>query len=157
MKDKIPSWLRRVWEKTPFRQMTLLVLALFIIKERFPFSNFPMYSNISEEADVAFVTDQNDKPVAMKDVFKTGSATAKKMYRKELSVLTQPKGRDSEHATPDERKLAGKAVLDSMMPRLIKKAVPADATAMRFHLRTFRAGGGKITDMPSELLAEQSL
>ena len=54
------------WFRPPFPAMLLLVLALYLIREEFPFSNFPMYSNISEEADVTFVTDQNNQPLPMK-------------------------------------------------------------------------------------------
>jgi hypothetical protein len=136
--------------------MTVLVLALYLIKEEFPFSNFPMYSNISEEADVTFVTDQNDKPIAMKPLFKTSSGTSKKMYKKELGTLTQKSGRDSDSATPEERAQAGKAVLDSLFTRLIHKAVPPGTTSVRFYVRTFRAGVS-ADDSPTEKLAELTL
>ena len=149
-----PTLLRRLWQHLPFRAMTLLVAALYVIREEFPFSNFPMYSNINEEADVTFVTDQNDQPLAMKALFKTSSGTSKKMYKKELGTLTNRQGRDSDHATPEERALAGQAVLNTLMTRLIHSAVPADTTALRFQLRTFRAGIDPERSSKPEKLAE---
>jgi hypothetical protein len=149
--------LQTLWSRIPFPAMLVLVLVLYLIREQFPFSNFPMYSNISEEADVAFVTDQNDRPLAMKDLFKTSSGTSKKMYKKELGTITNPSGRDSEHATPEERAQAGKAVLDILMPRLITKAVPPGTTALRFQVRTFRAGVSPEQGSPPERLAESAL
>jgi hypothetical protein len=137
--------------------MMLLVLSLYLIKEEFPFSNFPMYSNVSEEADVTFITDQNDNPLPMKALFKTSSGSSKKMYKKELGTLTNASGRDSDHATAEERALAGRAVLDSLLPRLISKAVPPGTTALRFQLRTFRAGVDPDNGPAPEKLAEQSL
>ncbi len=137
--------------------MTLLVLALYLIREEFPFSNFPMYSNISEEADVVFVTDQNDQPLPMKALFKTSSATSKKMYKKELAEITNPLGRDSELATAEERRQAGAEVLDLLAGRLIHRAVPEGVTALRFHQRTFRAGVDPDEGSPPERLAELPL
>ena len=145
---------QRLWQWLPFRAMTLLVLALYLIREEFPFSNFPMYSNINEEADVTFVTDQNDQPLPMKALFKTSSATSKKMYKKELATLTNAQGRDSDHATPQERAQAGRAVLNMLMPRLIQSAVPANTTALRFQVRTFRAGVDPEAGSKPEKLAE---
>lgn len=152
-----PSLPRRLWQRLPFRAMTLLVLALYLIREEFPFSNFPMYSNISEEADVTFITDQNDRPLAMKALFKTSSGTSKKMYKKELGTLTNRQGRDSEHATAEERAKAGQAVLDLLMTRLITAAVPPGTTALRFHVRTFRAGVVPEAGAAPEKLAEAVL
>lgn len=136
--------------------MLVLVLALFFIREQFPFSNFPMYSNISEEADVTFVTDQHDQPLPMKALFKTSSGTSKKMYKKELAAITNPSGRDSDHATAEERAQAGRAVLETLSTRLIAAAVPPGTTALRFHVRTFRAGSDPDEGAPPERLAEQS-
>ncbi len=149
--------LRKVWSRIPFPAMTLLVLALYLIREEFPFSNFPMYSNISEEADVVFVTDQNDNPLPMKALFKTSSATSKKMYKKELAELANPHGRDSDHATAEERRQAGGEILNVLAGRLVHKAVPEGVTALRFQLRTFRAGTGPDDGPPPELLAEHPL
>ena len=157
MNPKLRQGLCRIWSRLPFRAMTVMVIALFVIKEEFPFSNFPMYSNISEEADVAYVTDQNDKPLPMKALFKTSSGSTKKMYKKELGTLTNKHGRDSEEASAEERAEAGKAVLDSLTPRLIRKAVPPGTTALRLYVRTFRAGVSLNDSKASEKLAEYIL
>lgn len=149
--------MRSVWHRIPFPAMTLLVLALYLIKEEFPFSNFPMYSRISEEADVVFVTDQKNEPLPMKALFKTSSATSKKMYKKELAEITNPLGRDSELATAEERRRAGAEVLALLSGRLVGRAIPEGVTALRFHVRTFRAGVDPDEGSPPELLAEWPL
>ncbi len=149
--------LRRVWRWIPFPAMTLLVLALYLIREEFPFSNFPMYSNISEEADVMFVTDDKDQPLPMKALFKTSSATSKKMYKSELAEITNPQGRDSEQATAEERQQAGTKTLDKLTGRLIDAAIPPGVSALRLKIRTFNAGHGAEGGPPAELLAEHKL
>ena len=100
-----------LWQRVPFRHVVALTLALYVIKEQFPFSNFPMYSNFDSEADVLFIADQNDKPISLDAVFKAGSSTAKKAYKKELGKIANPKGRDSKQSTVEERHAAGEIVL----------------------------------------------
>ena len=151
------QFLRRIWSRLPFPVMTTLVLALYLIREEFPFSHFPMYSNISEEADVTFITDQNNRPLAMKDLVKTSSGSSKKMYKKELSAVTKSQDLDIEEDTAEMRARAGRALLDTLMARLVPKAVPAGTTALRFQLRTFRAGVGPEDGPAPEVLAEQPL
>jgi hypothetical protein len=154
MIPQLRNGLRALWLRLPFPAMTVLVLALYLIREQFPFSNFPMYSNVSEEADVVFVTDQNDAPLPMKALFKTSSASSKKTYKKELAALTNPHGRDSDHANAEERAAAGREVLALLTSRLVHPAVPEGTTALRFHIRTFRAGVDPDAGPPPERLAE---
>ena len=157
MSPTLVSRLNAFWRWLPFPEMTVLVLALFIIKEQFPFSNFPMYSNINDEADVVYVTNQNDEPLAMKALFKTSSGTAKKSFNTELKKLTNPHGRPSEEATPLERAQAGKTLLDMLVSRLEKPVLPQGTTALRFYRRTFKAGESGVGNKDALKLAEVTL
>ena len=62
-----------------------------------------MYSNFDTEADVIFVTDQKDRVLPMEKVFRSGSSTAKKAYKKELGKITAKTKRDTKQATAPER------------------------------------------------------
>ena len=149
--------LRAFWPKVPFRHMTAMVVALFVIKEQFPFSNFPMYSNFDTEADVVYIADQKGSPVSMDAVFRSGSSTAKKAYKKELGKLTQPSKRDTKEATASERAAAGKIVLGDWYSNMRKERLPAGTTAIRIYRRTFELKNGKLSDDTPELLAEKAL
>ena len=149
--------LRALWLRIPFRHMIALVIALYVIKEQFPFSNFPMYSNFDTQAGVIFVTDQNDRVLAMGKVFGTKSAQTKKTYNGELGRLTNPHKRDSTEATADERAQAGKVVLAGLVKRVRRKEVPAGTSALRLYLRTFMLQDHALSDAPPERLAEQPL
>lgn len=137
------------WRCLPFRHMTLLVLALFVIKEQFPFSNFPMYSNFDSEADVIYIANRDGEPLAMDEVFRSGSGTAKKACKKELGKLTQAAGgRDSNSATASERAQAGVVILGDWHAIIKPRKVPAGTMAIRLYRRTFelkdrRLGGGR--------------
>lgn len=148
---------RRLWLRAPFRHMTALVLALYVIKEEFPFSNFPMYSNFDTEADVIFVTDQAGQPVPMSKVFRTGSAATKKTYKAELSELCNPKGRDTNDSTLEERQQAGAKVLGSLKKKIKPGSLPKETTGLRFYRRTFVLEGSRLADREPERLAEVGL
>lgn len=149
--------LRAFWLWLPFRHMTALVVALFVIKEQFPFSNFPMYSNFDNEADVVYIADQNGKPVSMDEVFRSGSSTAKKAYKKELGKLTSKDKRDTRDARAPERAAAGRIVLDDWYANMRRNRLPAGTTAVRLYRRTFELKDGKLGDDTPELLAEKAL
>lgn len=149
--------LRRLWGYLPFRHMTVLVIALYLIGDQFPFSNFPMYSNFDNEADVFFVTDQKDQPLPMEGVFKTGSSSAKKRFKKELGKICNPKGRDTKQSTLEERHAAGEIILGTLVDDLRKAAVPPGTTELRFYRRTFRMVDDHFEQPAPELLATHTL
>lgn len=146
-----------IWERLPFRYMTLLVILLMVVKEHFPFSNFPMYSNFDNEADVIFVTDQKDQPVPMSKVFRTGSAATKKVYKSELSDLCRPQGRDTEQSLLAERQAAGVVVLKQLKGKIKPGILAPDVDALRLYRRTFRLEDGVFREPPFEQLAEVKL
>jgi hypothetical protein len=158
MKPDMIARLQAFWKHLPFRHMTVLVIALFVIKEQFPFSNFPMYSNFDSEADVVYIADQNGQALAMDEVFRSGSSTAKKAYKKELGKLTKAAGnRDSNDANAQERMAAGAIVLGDWHAIIKPKNVPPGTTAIRLYRRTFELKDGRLGDQTPELLAEKSL
>lgn len=139
--------------------MVALVVALMIIGEHFPFSNFPMYSNFGTDADVMFVTDQNNEPVYMKPLFNTSSSSAKKRYKKELSTICKKGGHDISEATTEERNEAGSNVLKSLMDDIDHNQLPPHITELRLQLRTFEFDreADKVVEHEPELLASLPL
>ena len=156
MKKLIP-FLQRFWERLPFRHMVALVVALFLIREQFPFSNFPMYSNFDTEVDVIFVTNQSDEPVPMDKVFRTGSAATKKTYKAELSEIVNPQGRDTADSRLEERQQAGSVVLEGLKKRIKPGVLVEGTSALRIYRRTFRLEDDTFLDEAPERLAEVSL
>jgi hypothetical protein len=148
--------LKAFWEHVPFRHMTFLVIALFVIKEQFPFSNFPMYSNFDSEADVVYIANQNGDPLAMDDVFRSGSSTAKKAYKKELGKITQAAGgRDSNDANAEERMgIGGSAALSVRCadadPFDAQRKVPLGSALARLGTGPANLGAGRATPAVSE-------
>jgi hypothetical protein len=147
----------RIWRAAPFGPMLLLVLFLFVVKERYPFSNFPMYSNLDHEADIIYITGQADQALPMEKVFRTGSGTTKKMYKKELNALTKTTGRKLVHATAEDRAEAGRAVMATMLHRIRYKHMPPGVSQLRLYRKTFRLEETGLAHLEPERLVEQPL
>ena len=93
----------------------------------------------------------------MDSVFRSGSSTAKKAYKKELGKITKETKRDTSEATAPERAAAGKIVLGDWYSNMRKERLPAGTTAIRLYRRTFELKDGKLGDTTPELLAEKAL
>lgn len=78
----------------------VIAFALVGIGDQYPLSPFPMYSNVEPSVDILYVTDQNDKPLAISSLFDVGSAQGKKRFEKELYAIS--KTRDYENAKPKD-------------------------------------------------------
>jgi len=57
--------------------------------EWYPFSNFPMYSDFEEQAYYVYVTDRDDKPVSIGDIFGMAPSDVKKAYDQKLKKEVQ--------------------------------------------------------------------
>lgn len=143
------------WRAVPFRAMLLLVLFLFFVKERYPFSNFPMYADLDEEASILYITDQADQALPMASVFRTGSGTSKKMFKKELNVVTKTAGRKLENATAEDRAAAGHAVMTTILERLRPNRMPAAVSHLRLYRKIFRLQDGGLAHLEPERLVER--
>ncbi len=129
--------IKKIWQSIPFRPVTLLVFVLFHVEEQYPFSHFPMYSRLQTEASVLYVTDEDRNPLAMRRVLNTGTATAKKIYKRELAEITNPLGRDSADSTLEERQLASQRTMEQLLARLDESALPEGTRELRSYLKQF--------------------
>lgn len=152
--------LKQLWQKVPFRHVLLLVIFLAIIKEQYPFSDFPMYSHLDAESDVLYVTDQDDNVLPMEKLFGTGASTQKKVYMTELKSICNPKKRDTRDALPEEKQQAGSQLMDKLMPKLKRDklaAMSSTAKSLRIYYKVYTLDAGNISTGTSQLVAERPL
>lgn len=94
--------------------------------EWYPFSNFPMYSNFEPQAYYVYVTDDQDKPVAIQPTFGTWPTAVKKAYDLKLKAVVKQLKADAEEKgekykkkqiqmTGEECRPAGDATLKQIM------------------------------------------
>ncbi|HEY5813544.1 MAG TPA: hypothetical protein VIT23_12930 [Terrimicrobiaceae bacterium] len=112
---KITSMLGRLLSRLPFREVWLSVAVLMVVGENYPFSNFPMYSNLEEEATYFVVVNARDEIMPYVPNFRSRSSYVPKALKTERRKL-EKQGLTSEVALRE----AGKSVLLS----LVKRAEP---------------------------------
>lgn len=106
----------KILGRMPFRFCLLVVLALHLIGEEYPFSPFPMYSNFQHDARVVWIADQDGKPLASSDYFGLRVSTIKKVLdrrARELAAGYRQRGEPVPSAD-DLARAAGALVLEEL-------------------------------------------
>lgn len=99
------SYLKSLWQVLPLRLTLVLVVVLWVAKENYPFSHFPMYSNFTDQDYVVFVADQNGKPLPLEHVsLGTRTARLKKQYNGHIKAICKA-NRNPDGSTPRKRDL----------------------------------------------------
>jgi hypothetical protein len=82
------AWLCR----TRFRCLLVMALLCLVLRENYPFSNFPMYSSFSSRTYYVYLTDAEDQPLKTRE-FGLSSSGLKKIFdryrRGELEQVTR--------------------------------------------------------------------
>lgn len=158
--QEILRTLGRLWRKVPYRHVFAFTAFLAFAGEQYPFSDFPMYSHLDNEADVLYVTDQTDRVLPMEKLFGTSSSTQKKVFITELKDICNPAGRDTRDALPEERQKAGGKLVEKLFPRFKPHNLPevgGNVTGLRFYYKVFTVNDGTITTSQPQLVAEKAL
>lgn len=117
----------------PLLRVGILVVALLLIGEQFPFSYFPMYSSFDPEADYYYVANTDGQPYACVEIFGTSTANVKKMYRARLRELVGKRGAREADATEAERREVGEEMLEYLRALGARsgRTVPADNVVLK--------------------------
>lgn len=99
--------------RVPFREVWIAVAVLLAVGEQFPFSNFPMYSSMDDEAFYFEVTNAQGEVLPYATVFRFRASHASKAFRSERKKLQKSEGLSEEEAG----KKAGLNMLNFMLAR----------------------------------------
>ena len=98
--------------RIPFREVWLSVALLLIVGENYPFSNFPMYSNLEDEAVYFIVRNSRGETLPYVTSFRSRSSYVPKALKAERRKL-EKEGMSSEAALTQ----AGKNVMRYLLER----------------------------------------
>jgi hypothetical protein len=101
--------------RTPLALLAAMVMALYLIGDQYPFSNYPMYANFGEQALVFFLSDGEGEPYAMKRVFNKSASDAKKIYKSYLEDACMAADLEENEATLEMKRAAGGKVLTQLL------------------------------------------
>ena len=107
----------------PLFFMWAFVAFSLAVKECYPFSHFPMYSNIAPGSHYYYLADENDEPVSIKLGFGMAASSMKKMYHSHLTPMAFERSEEAgkqikaSELGPEDQALAGSKLFDYLMPR----------------------------------------
>lgn len=154
----------RIWAAMPLRLTIVLIALLWVAKENYPFSHFPMYSNFTGYDYVVFVADQNGDPLPLEHVsFGTRTARLKKQYngfindvRKGLKVEGKPTPRKQD-LTSEQKKPAGDKALawiwKSIQSRNTVRLAQRDVTELQLYQIGITREDGRIVKTAPEFIS----
>ena len=115
--------------------------------EFYPFSNFPMYSSFEPDTYLVYITDLEDKPLAISPIFGTSASDIKKTYDRKLGELKPraPKGTRKASLPPPLKQEAAAETLAALVKRISPSPHLIGKTGLRLHQVDIHYDGDLLT------------
>jgi hypothetical protein len=110
--DQYRKWCRKL-ANIPFLSVVALALIMQATKEFYPFSHYPMYSDLPPSVEYYYLTTCRGELIPQVRFFGFSTSWTKKMLNSRLKAITG--GRNIDDATPEEIKEAGLQTLQYLM------------------------------------------
>ena len=91
-----------------------LTVACLVIKEQYPFSNFPMYSSFTNRTYYVHLADGNDQPLPSIPTIGMSTPTLKKVYDGEVRRQTRQLQIRRQQLTPEQKQAIGGPILERL-------------------------------------------
>lgn len=156
------SFVRALWRVLPLKVCLFGVAFLWVAKEFYPFSHFPMYSDFGPYDYVVFLSDQDGTPLPL-EAITAGIRTArlKKKFNGELNDVQEKIGKiegkkpPKEKMTAEQMAPAGEVALVWVIRRLEEtQLLPPGVTSVQLRHIGIAYEDGEIVITEPRLLAE---
>lgn len=145
--DQIWNWCR-VITKIPFLGVIILALIMQATKEYYPFSHYPMYSDLPPSVEYYYLTTGKGEPLPQVRFFGFSTSWTKKMLNSRLRKITG--GRNIDDASPVEIKEAGQQTLQYLMDHCKDhQRAKLVAEGLQLHCVFVERTGNRLTRRPS--------
>lgn len=92
-----------ILQRMPLKTCLLVIVLCLVLKENYPFSNFPMYSSFSDHTFFIYVSDADDQPIAIEVLTAIRTGRLKKVYDTQLRSIAKKLGKRKRELTVEER------------------------------------------------------
>jgi hypothetical protein len=151
MAEQAWNWCR-VITKIPFLSVIILALIMQATKEFYPFSHYPMYSDLPPSVEYYYLTTSEGETLPQLRFFGFYTSRTKKMLNSRLRKITS--GRNIDDATPAEIKEAGQQTLQYLMDHCKDhRRAKLIAEGLQLHCVFVERSGNQLIRRPS-LVAE---
>ncbi len=135
----------------------VMVALMLIIKEEFPFSNFPMYSVLPESTTCLQLTDTQDKVIPIVPVFGEAITVLKKQLTHEIKMAQEKSAiKKRDDLPPEVTKAAGAKVLRWLLTHFKCNDPQLRGQVIRLQQTTFSLKDGQVV-REVETLAEDRI
>jgi hypothetical protein len=149
--DRLEHW-RRTIAKIPFLGVIALALLMQATKEFYPFSHYPMYSDLPPSVEYYYLSTATGELIPQLRFFGFSTSWTKKMLNSRLKKIAA--GANMEDATPEQIREAGKQTLQYLMDHCKEHQRAKLATeGLRLHCVFVERSGSQLTRRPS-IIAE---
>jgi hypothetical protein len=145
-------WSRLLWH-TPLTALVIFVILCLIVKENFPFSNFPMYARPGAERGYFVVTDGDGQPIPVGNLTGVTASQVGKAYRKKSKEFGRKTNPLSTQSRTDRDRIVGGEIFQMLREQAAKreKNLPEK---LQLHLVEIRFDDGEIKENKRVLFAE---
>jgi hypothetical protein len=140
----------------PLKFLAIVTILNLLLKENYPFSHYPMYSKFNNESRYIFITDENENPLPIKNIFRINTEFLKKVYMNEVRKIADSKGIEYWLLKPEQLKSAGIFTLDYLLQLNRNEFGLTDVKAIRLY-HVFINLIDKNIDKKTYLIAEKIL
>ena len=137
---------RRIISKLPFKPMLVITAACLLIREQYPFSNFPMYSSFSDSTYYVYLADGSDQPLSTYHAIGVSTATLKKKYESARRAELRRRRISGAQMTDEQRQALGSGILAELRasPGARASSVPLPEVLRLYEVRV-RLADGQLT------------
>ena len=112
------------------------------IKEFYPFTHIPMYSDPEPRAPYLHLADASDAPIGVAAHSGVTNPKMRKMYNSHLREYCESNGLDKDHPTPEAEAAVGRTVIDFLRERSELRNRPLPADVRLYHVQIEPADDG---------------
>ena len=118
----------------PLGQFVLFITFLYQVKENYPFTHIPMYSDPEARAPYYHLADGDGKALGVKTHGGITNPKMRKMFRKRLEILCKEKGYDKNDPPQEAIDAIGKEVIAFLRKHAVERGNPLPDTVRLIHV-----------------------
>ena len=141
-----------------------LTIVCLVVKENFPFTHYPMYSNFEDQTYYVWLGDKDGNPIPAQKVTYNRLGRIKKIYNSGLQEVRDQLGKETgkkprkRDLTLDQRRPPGDQALRWIYAnsRPAAQKVLSESAPLRLYQVDVRIEGNQVVEDPAELVGELS-
>lgn len=121
--------------KHPFSHLVIFLIFSYSIKEFYPFTHIPMYSDPEPRAPYLYLADGEDKPIGVKSHSGITNPKMRKMFNSRLEDYCEENSLNKDDPTAQAEEFIGREVVGFLRDRSDLRKRPLPETVRMYHVQ----------------------